>query len=472
MERLRRIHETSQRILQEIGIRLFHSEVLDVVRDKGIRVLGNTAFFQPEQLMEWVSKAPREFTLYARNPKYNMVIGGDQIECAAGYGCSTIIEADGTRRDSLLSDYITFSKLIHQSDYFDINGGILAQPCDVDPDRSHLIMLYSAVTHSDKSLMGIPCPGKKMQEVMDMMAALFGGKDALMEKPRILTMISPISPLQIDETGLQSILVSARYHQPLIISPCPTAGTTGPINMAGNVALATAEALASIAISQMIEAGTPVIFGLQSNGADLRTGNISIGSPAYALQAGYCAGLARLYGLPSRGGGTTNDAKAVSVQSGYESMMSMLTAFQNRINLIVHSAGILDSFAGMSYEQFIVDLEIISMIKFYLKDIEVDDETLSFDLIKQIGPGGQFLTTEDTLRKCRTHSWNPEISLRGTVTGKAPSDMLLERIHKKLRNMLDSYQKPEMDAAIQKELDEYLIRAGVYPSVIEIITRA
>ncbi|MGA7879071.1 MAG: trimethylamine methyltransferase family protein, partial [Desulfoferrobacter sp.] len=101
MDKLKRIHDASIRILREIGIKLHHPEVLDIVRQKGIEVSGATAFFQPDQVMEWVNKAPAEFTLYARNPKYNIVIGGNHIECAAGYGCSAIIEADGHRRDAV-----------------------------------------------------------------------------------------------------------------------------------------------------------------------------------------------------------------------------------------------------------------------------------------------------------------------------------------------------------------------------------
>ena len=467
MDKLKRIHDASIRILREIGIKLHHPEVLDIVRQKGIEVSGATAFFQPDQVMEWVNKAPAEFTLYARNPKYNIVIGGNHIECAAGYGCSAIIEADGHRRDAVLQDYVTFAKLVHQSGHFNINGGILAQPCDIDPEKSHLVMLYAAVTYSDKCIMGVPGSGNKIQQVMDMMAIVFGGKRALMEKPGVLTLINPISPLQFDEMGLQSILVAARHHQPLIISPAPAAGMTGPVSMAGNIALGAAEALAGIAICQMIVEGTPVIFGPQANGTDFRTGSISIGSPMYAIQLGYCAKLARMYGLPSRGGGTANDAKSVSVQSGYESMLSMLTSFQNGINLIIHSAGILDSFAGMSYEQFIVDLEIISMIKFYHKGMEVDEEALSFHVIKDVGPGGQFLSTDDTFEKFQTHSWDPEISLRGTCTGKTADHKLRDNIDKKLQEMLDSYEQPGLDDGIRRDLERYLIDAGVDRAVIE-----
>ena len=468
--RLKMIHETALRILKEIGVKLYHPEILDLVQQKGVRVAGQTAFFEPDLVMRWVGKAPEAFTLHARNPRYDMHIGGDDVECAAGYGCPAIIEAGGMRRDALLQDYVTFAKLVHQSEHFNINGGILAQPSDVDAAQSHLIMLYAAIVLSDKCVVGIPGSGKNMQQIMDMMAILFGSKEALMDKPRVLTMISTISPLRIDEMALQSILVAARHNQPLIMSPAPSTGTTGPVSMGANLALATAEALAGIVIAQMVREGTPVIFGLQCYGADLKTGNISIGSPAYALQAGYCARLGRMYKLPTRGGGTTNDAKAVSVQSGYESMLSMLTAFQNGINLIFHSAGILDSFAAMSYEQFMIDLEIISMIKFYLRDLEAETaEDFSIDVIKEVGPGGGFLTQTDTLLKCRTYTWNPEISLRGRLTSRTADEQILENAQRKQAKLLKGFKKPDMDPATRKGLDEFLIQAGVGEAVIRAI---
>ena len=204
-----------------------------------------------------------------------------------------------------------------------------------------------------------------------MVALTFGGSDAFKQHNRVLTMISTLSPLQIDHSALDSMMICARCRQPMIISPAPATGTTGPVVMAGNISLANAEALAAIAISQMLHEGTPVIYGLQSNAVDMASGQVSIGSPGYSIQAEYCAQLAQMYGLPSRTGGTNTDAKEVSVQSGYEAMMSMLLACQNRVNLIVHSAGILDSYAATSYEQFIVDIVVVAIPKENCKTIIV-----------------------------------------------------------------------------------------------------
>ncbi|MGD8521678.1 MAG: trimethylamine methyltransferase family protein, partial [Desulfobacterales bacterium] len=325
--------------------------------------------------------------------------------------------------------------------------------------------------HSDKCLIGMPAVGEKMQEIMDMMALLCGGKERLIQKPRILIPISIHSPLQIDEMSLQAMLVTARHGQAMNISPAPAAGTTGPISLAGNLALANAETLAGIAVAQMISEGTPVLFGLQASIADLKTGKILIGSPAFNLQGLYGARLARKYGLPIRGSGNTTDANWISVQSGYESMMSMLVAFQNKVNVIVHSAGILDAFAAMSYEKYLVDLEIIRSVKSFLHDIEISEDNLSIDVIKEVGPGGEFLTTLDTLNKVRTHTWNSELHINEQTLDRPLNDQLIEVLHAKLQRMLDSFQKPGLDADVQNQLERYLVQAGVDHKIIDAIKK-
>jgi trimethylamine--corrinoid protein Co-methyltransferase len=266
--------------------------------------------------------------------------------------------------------------------------------------------------------------------------------------------------------ALGSILVSARYNQPMIMSPGPAAGTTGPIDLAGNMALATAEALAAIVIAQMVRPGVPVIFGLQCFGANLKTANIAIGSPAYALQAKHTAALARMLKLPSRCGGATTDALCVSPQSGYESMLSMLTACQNKVNLIVHSAGVLDSFAAISYEKFIMDLEIMDMVQYYLNDFEVSDATLNMALIKEVGHGGQFLTSMDTMKKCRSHSWIPPIGVRGNVSREQALDRYYKNIADKLTQMTTAYKMPGLDPDILDPLNHFMDAQGVSPQIL------
>ena len=467
---LKEIHKASIRILEEIGIRLHHPEIIGLLAGNGVRFEGQIALFKEKQLMHWINKAPGRFTLYARNPEHDMFIGGDHTEYAAGYGAPTIVAADGSRRAAVLEDYISFLKLVQQSQYFNLNGGILVQPSDLTGLASSPVMMYATLTHSDKCIMGIPGTAAEVEHLMNMGAIIFGGLPEFESRPHIITMVSTLSPLQIDHVALETMLVCARHRQPLIVSPAPAAGTTGPILMAGNISLANAEALAAIAITQMIREGTPVVYGLQSYAADMASGNISIGSPGYSIQAKYCAQLARMYGLPSRTGGTNTDAKGVSVQSGYESMLSMLLACQNRVNLIIHSAGILDAYAATSYEQFIVDLEIISMIESYLADIDATPEDFAFEVIREVGIGGHFIDTRHTFDRCRTYSWRPEIGLRGLVLKRSPNEQLFANIERKMNRMLGSYRKPSLSPEILAALYDYMVGiSGVDPGSIDAI---
>ena len=465
---LKKIHRTSMRILEEVGIRLHHPAICGMLKENSVRVEADTAFFTEEQLFHWVNQAPGRFCLSARNGRHDMLIGGANTEYAAGYGCASIVDREGQRREATLSDFLCFTKLVQQCEPMHINGGILVQPCEII-DHSRALMLYATLTHSDKCAMGIPGSAEQVEQLMQLVAITVGGTDRLRERPRLITMISTLSPLQIDRLALETMSVCARYRQPMIISPAPAAGTTGPIHLGGNIALANAEALAAIAIAEMLCPGIPVVYGLQAYAADMQSGHISIGSPGYSVQAQYCARLARMYGLPSRTGGANTDAKSVSVQSGYEAMMSMLVARQSQVNLIIHAAGILDSYGAMSYEKFMVDLEIIRMVESFMADIRTDPEDFALEEIKGVGIGGQFLTSEQTCLHWRTESFLPAIGLRGSpLHGVRPDDQIQKNIEQQKQRLLSEYRRPELPGRMLAALDDYMIGAiGVEQEILD-----
>jgi len=456
-----KIHEASMKILEEAGMKFHHPEILSLMERNGIRVSGQSAFFTENQIMQWVRKAPRNFTLYALNPKYHIHLGFGSTEYAPGYGAPAIVESDGTKRNASLDDYIKFLKLFHQSNYFKINGGILVDPCDIKTNFKYPIMLYYALTHSDKCVIGMEAEAEQVQMTMDMMGIVAGGKEELIRRPRIVTIANTLSPLQLSQSTLDTMLIYAKHGQPVMVTPAAMAGATGPITLAGTIALSNAEALAGIAIVQMIREGTPVIYGCQSTAADMKTAGYAIGCPEHALCVQYGAMLAKFYGLPSRGGGTPNDAKQVSVQSGYESMMVMMATCQQKVDLIIHGAGIIDSHTAMSYEQFVVDLEIIGMIARFIKGVQIDEDSLALDVIKQVGAGGEFLTNPHTLRHCRDGLWVPQISLRRVLSGGEPNEVIMEKIKKKQETMLAGYQQPQLPKGIEMSLRAYMRDKGL-----------
>ena len=425
---------------------------MDILKQRGVKLDQDIAYFDPDTLMEWVGKAPSRFTLHARNPAHDMELGNGRTHYGSGYGCPAIIEADGSRREALFEDYHAFLKLVHQIDFFHMNGGALVQPSDLDPKTCFARMFEAAIRYSDKCLLGFPGSQDQVQQIMDLAAVVFGGHDGLKEKPRVITLVNTTSPLQLDHIALSTLLTCAQYGQPVIISPGPIAGATGPVTLAGNIAMGNAELLAGIAISQMIHEGTPVVYGLQATTADMKTGGISIGSPGFSLECAWGARLAKMYGLPCRAGGASSDAKGVSVQSGYESMMAMFITCQEKVDLALHSAGILDAYGAMSYEQFLVDTEIISMVEYYLNDMTLDDENLALDITQGVGPGGQFLASPHTFKHCRTVPWTPGITHRGKLSQDNAHDQVMANIQEKKAALLEQYAAPELDREVDQAL--------------------
>ncbi|MCG8686686.1 MAG: trimethylamine methyltransferase family protein [Desulfobacterales bacterium] len=463
--KLKDLDRASMKIIETIGIRLHHERMLDIAAENGIRVEDGKVFFTEAQLKEWISYAPSEFTLFARNPEHDMHIGGDStVHASCNSGFPFIADLTGTRRSALFSDYINFVKLVHETPFFHINGGVMVTPEDLPNDEAlYPRMLFATLCLSDKCLFG--GMGGKIESEMTMallMAAFETDKEGLAAKPRIANLVSTLSPLQYDEKMLDTLMVYAEHGQPVIISPAVMAGSTGPVTMAGTIAISNAESLVGVALSQMIRKGTPAIYGSATSGTDMRTGAFTIGSPESALAVKYCARLARMYGLPSRGGGTLNDAKNVSVQAGIESTMVQMVANQEKINFNFHSAGGLDTYGSMSYEKYAVDLDILGRIRFYLDDINTDEDSLALGPITEVGCGGQFLTNMHTAMNCRTAAFISDISLQGALKDDtSPDEALEKKMTDKVDKMLTAYQQPELSKDTVARLETCLTRFDV-----------
>ena len=463
--KLQLIHEASMKILAKTGMKFHHPEAVEILKNHGIKVENNVAYFTEDQLMYWVRKAPSRFTLYARNPEHNVVIGGDEINPAPPYGCPSIMEKDGTKRDGTIQDYVNYAKLFHANEDYHIDGGLMIQPNDIDIPTSCLAMFFAALTHTDKALMISTGKQEYMEAIIDCAAEVFGGKEALKAYPRMLTIMNINTPLQLDVVMSEVLLTLAKNGQPFVAANCAMAGSTSPITLAGTMAMTNAEVLSCIALTQMVNPGTPVVYASQSTTSDMRTGQIACGSPEGALCYKYTAQLAKFYGLPCRGGGAVTDSKVVDAQSGYESMMTLMADWSNNMNLIIHSAGILDSYNATSYEKLIQDFEIVRYVKRYFRDFEVNDDTIPLDLIDEVGHSGEFLTKDHTFQYCHSEPLNPTISSRGRVSDNL--HQLDINIEKRYNQLMDSYVQPQLDAATLEKVKEILTSHGVDRSLLD-----
>jgi trimethylamine---corrinoid protein Co-methyltransferase len=208
----------------------------------------------------------------------------------------------------------------------------------------------------------------------------------------------------------------------------------------------------------MVREGSPVIFAGSSSGAEMRTGGLSIGSPEMAMNCSATAQMARFYKLPSRGGGAVSDSKAPDPQAAYESMMNLMMAQVAGINFVLHSAGIIEAYNCMSYEKFIIDDEICSMVKRIKRGYEIDEDTLGFDAIKETGPGGHFLDKLHTFRHFRKELFQPVLGNRDDFdTWQASGSMeITERAMKRCSEIIENHDTPELATDIEKDLKTFV----------------
>jgi len=456
-----RIHTASMRMLGETGIALPGGKIQGLLRENGVRVENGRAFFSEGDLMHWVGKSPPSFKVYARNPNHDMDIGNGSREFAPGFGAPQIVDYNGNRRLATFKDYMNFVKMVQNCPLFKVNGGLLVQPSDLTQDGYFAAMLYAALVNSDKCLIGGAGGARESEIVMDMLKIAFGEAD-LCGKPRIFGIVNTSSPMGISGKSLETIEAFAKNKQPLIFTPGPICGMTGPVTLAGHLAMANAEALAAIAIAQMFNEGAPVVYGVQGSGSDMRTASPCPGSADSAKIVAHSARMAKFYNLPCRSGGAKNDAKAVDVQSGYESMMMLLTSCIEGIDLMVHSAGILDSILSMSYEKFVVDTEIIGMVKHWLEGIGTDEESLAVDVVKEGVAAGEFITSDHTLRNYKAAGFYPDISLRGVLPeNETPGSAIARNIDAKIDELLKARGQGAAPLETRDSLLCYIRQAGI-----------
>ncbi len=452
------IHEASLRILGKVGIEFRYEPALEVLKKGGAKVEGERVFFPVRLVEEQIRKAPAEFTLYARNSDFDVVIGGNHMVFVPGYGAAFVTDLENGRREGSLKDFENFVKLTDASPYQDICSGVVIEPTDVPLEIRHAQMIYTAMKYSAKSFMGSAMGLQGARDSIQMASILFGSQDLLSRKPRMISILCSLTPLVYDERMLGAIMEYARAGQPQLISSLGIAGATSPVTLAGTLAVQNAEVLAGIVLTQLICEGTPVVYAGASSSVDMHTGALSIGSPEMTLNTAATAQMARFYGLPVRSGGAVCDAKSPDAQASYESMMSLLTAQFCGINFVLHSAGILESYNCMSYEKFIIDDEMCGMVKRIKRGYEVNPDTLAVDIIKEVGPGGHFLDKDHTFDHFRTEFYQPQLSNRDDFVSwqEKGSPLSREMANTKYKEILETYEAPELPADVDRDLLKFI----------------
>jgi trimethylamine--corrinoid protein Co-methyltransferase len=446
---LQNIHEKTLYLLEKVGIAIKHGPTIELLAEHGARVEGGLVKFPPKLVNDTLALAPDEFLLSGRNRERSVRIGNGSLVCAPTSGEVFVQDMEGGRREGTLQDLTNFIKLCQSSDAIGVTDVAVVDPSDLKGNETVCRSMLEGIRNSDKPLQGLS-GGVSQSELSIQMAEI--ATQATRKEHFIIGIANTFSPLAWDQNMLEAIWSYSGANQPVVITCCSLGGVTAPISLAGSMVQNNAEILAGVVLSQLIRPTAPVVYGNTSSVADMKTMALATGAPEYALLETASCQLARYYHLPFRGGGGLTDAKDVDVQAGIESTSSLLCAFANRVDYIMHALGMMNGFMTVSYEKWIVDEEICARARRFFNGMdELTDETM--DVIQEIGAGGNFLSHKSTINNFRTALFIPAISDRDNWDNWQDNKRsILLNANRAWKRRLAEFQDPHLCSEVDKEL--------------------
>ena len=457
-EEIDEIHRATMALLAKSGVVLHDPNAVDVFQKAGCKVEGSTVFPDERLVEKALGTAPSGFSLQGTNPKKAVYIGSGPPVFAPGYGVPFIAEQNGDTKPATMKDYNRFCKLIHTSTYLDMNGFFMVSPQDVPAEKAQMEMMRSNLILTDRPFLCSPADEAGARGSLEMAAMVFGSRQALEKNPPMMCLISPLSPLQYTGEMARSLMAHAKAGIPVVAASAAISGASGPITCAGILTLQNAELLTGLMLTQLVRPKTPFVYGGASAAMDMRTGAMMAGAPETARLTFGTAQMARRYNLPCRSGGGLTDAFSPDAQAGYESAMLLLSAALSGVDFVLHAAGIVGTYIAMSFEKFIMDEDMCGMVKNLILPQKADKKAIDLDALSAAGPGGNFLTSEQTVALCRTAFFTPAVFTKGDhanwLAKGRPSPF--QTASKEIERRLSQYQKPDLPPSILRDLKAYV----------------
>ncbi len=339
-------------------------------------------------------------------------------------------------------------------------GGGPLEPMDVPVPVRHLEMYRALATLLDKSWQSLGAGRAVVDDAIEVHCLIRGiDRDRLAAEPSVMTVINSNSPLRLDGPMSDGLIEMALHGQPVVVTPFTLAGAMTPVSLAGAIAQQNAEALFMVALAQLARPGAPVVYGGFTSNVDMRSGSPAFGTPEYVKAQLATGQLARRYELPWRSSNVTA-SNVVDAQAAYESEMSVWGALMGGVNLLYQGAGWLEGGLTASFEKLIVDAEILQMMAETLVPFPVDEASLGFESIAEVGPGGHFFGTAHTLERYETAFYRPLVSDgRNFETWQEDgARTATERANRVWKQLLAESEPPPLDPAVAGALDAFVAR--------------
>jgi len=445
------IHQASLTIMEEVGLKIQGERTLSLLSDHGARVERDGLTRIPAELVEQsLAKVPGEFMLYDRDGAPALKVNSDSIYFGTHADQLEIIDPfSGVARQFLRKDTELMARL---SDYLPNIDFLLAVGLDADVPAGiqSQVTFLQTVKHCRKPINFSSNDVQGLIDIIDIASQIAGGRKILQERPFVFYYCEPIPPLTHPESSTEKLRISAENRIPVVYMPYCMMGGTAPMSFAGALAQCNADVLTGLVISQLASPGAPFIYGAMPSIFDMRTTIGSYGAPEFALLVAASSEIAHRYGLPFYGTAGTTDAKFIDEQAVAEVTMSCFASLLSGQNL-VHDVGVMDHCINVSPEMVVLADEIIEMLKRFMQGVRVDEQELALDVIREVGPGGQFLTSGHTANNFKA-IWYPRFfsrNMKNTATSEVRG-----RIREKIRYVMENHQVRPLDAVMVQELEQ------------------
>jgi trimethylamine--corrinoid protein Co-methyltransferase len=413
-EDIQQIHDTSMRVLEEVGFEVQQEEAFSLFQKAGAVVDEETRIvkLKEEQVNKIISTVPEQVTLYGKEDRYNLTLGAGNSYFGTGGTALYILDYEtGERRKAELHDLIDVIHLVNHLDNIDFML-LPTYPNEIPVEEVDINRFYAGLQYSKKPIMGGIYTPEGIDRCIEMAELIAGGNQALRERPTISMIACGISPLRLDEMYGGFMIKLARHGIPTAVPVEPLCGATAPVTLAGTLVIQNCDGLISVMITQLANPGAPVIYGSVATSVNMHDIGYLGGPVESGMINAATAQLARFYSFPYYSTAGISDSKTLDAQCGYEATVNNMLVGMAGGDFIHDAAGLMEFAMTVSKEKLVLDNEIIGMVKRVVNGIEVNEKTLAFDTIKNIGPGGNFVAARHTRKFYHKEHYHPQLTNR------------------------------------------------------------
>jgi len=398
------IHAQSIESLRDIGIHVRSKPVLQMLGKSGASVdyTAMVAHIPEHMVNQALESVQRDFSLCARDPQRDLRVPTQGFPWMTTSGLAVFINdfEAGEYRDSTRADIAAFARLGDAVDSLDFLWTALTAT-DVTPLAHGPHELWVTMQNTTKHVQGVTAQSAEDAKVQIELAALIaGGKEELRKRPLFSVIACPLAPLTYEEGSIEAQVELAKAGIPVASMSMSAGGTSAPLTVAGMLVNANTENLGSIVISQMAAPGAPHIYCSESAPMDMMTGSLNYSTVEKSFLSIGLKQMADKYRLPSL---VADGGWGDEVEGGISGLMTPVTQLLGILggSDLVTGMGSVDSAKGISFEQCIIDSYMWDISKTYLHEVEISEEKIGLDAVREVGHGNHFLAHPHTIKHLR-----------------------------------------------------------------------